>query len=45
MGKDKTWTPTLDLLHGRLSWTESMDPLSWTASIDTFYFDRKNNEK
>ena len=32
-GEDKTWTPTLDPVHG---------PLSWTGSTDTFYFDRKN---
>ena len=36
MGEDKTWNPTLDPVHG---------PLSLTGSIDTFYFDRKNNEK
>ena len=42
MGEDKTWTPTLDPVHGPLSWTGSMDPLSWTGSIDAFYFDRKN---
>ena len=38
MGEDKTWTPgpwtpTSDPVHG---------PLSWTGSIDAFYFDRKN---
>ena len=47
VGEDKTWapgpwTPTLDPVHGPLSWTGSMDPLSWTGSIDAFYFDRKN---
>ena len=41
-GEDKTWTPTLDPVHGPLSWTGSMDPLSWTGSTDAFYFDRKN---
>ena len=41
-GEDKTWTrgpwtPTLDRVHGPLSWTGSMDPLSWTRSMDTFF--------
>ena len=41
-GEDKTWTtgpwtPTLDRVHGPLSWTGSMDPLSWTGSMDTFF--------
>ena len=41
LGEDKTWTsgpwtPTLDRVHGLLSWTGSMDPLSWTGSMDTF---------
>ena len=36
-GEDKTWTrgpwtPSLDQVHGPLSWTGSMDPLSWTGS-------------
>ena len=42
MGEDKTWTrgpwtPTLDQVHGPLSWTGSMDPLSWTGSMDSFF--------
>ena len=36
-GEDKTWTPTLDRVHGPLSWTGSMDPLSWTRSMDSFF--------
>ena len=45
-GEDKTWTrgpwtPTLDRVHGPLSWTGSMDPLSWTRFMDSFF----NNEK
>ena len=41
-GEDKTWTrgpwtPTLDRVHGPLSWTGSMDPLSWTGSMDSFF--------
>ena len=47
LGEDKTWTrgpwtPTLDRIHGPLSWTGSMDPLSWTGSMDSFFL---NNEK
>ena len=37
MGEDKTWTPSLDRVHGPLSWTGSMDPLSWTRSMDSFF--------
>ena len=29
--------PSLDRVHGPLSWTGSMDPLSWTRSIDSFF--------
>ena len=41
-GEDKTWTrspwtPSLDRVHGPLSWTGSMDPLSWTRSMDSFF--------
>ena len=41
-GEDKTWTrgpwtPTLDQVHGPLSWTGSMDPLSWIGSMDSFF--------
>ena len=31
------WTPTLDRVHGPLSWTGSMHPLSWRGSMDTFF--------
>ena len=39
-GEDKTWTrgpwtPSLHRVHGPLSWTGSMDPLSW--SMDSFF--------
>ena len=42
-GEDKTWTrgpwtPTLDRVHGPLSWTGSMDPLSWTGSAYGQFF-------
>ena len=42
-GEDKTWTrgpwtPSLDRVHGPLSWTRSMDPLSWTRSMDSFFY-------
>ena len=41
MGEDKRWTrgpwtPSLDRVHGPLSWTGSMDSLSWTRSMDSF---------
>ena len=43
MGEDKRWTrgpwtPSLDRVHGPLSWTGSMDPLSWTRSMDSFFY-------
>ena len=30
------WTPSLDRVHGPLSWTGSMHPLSWTRSMHIF---------
>ena len=49
-GEDKTWTrgpwtPTLDRVHGPLSWTGSMDPLSWTGSMDSFFKIMRNEQK
>ena len=49
-GEDKTWTrgpwtPTLDQVHGPLSWTGSMDPLSWTGSMDSFFLIMRNEQK
>ena len=43
LGEDKTWTrgswtPSLDQVHGPLSWTGSMDSLSWTRSMDIFFY-------
>ena len=43
LGEDKTWTrgpwtPSLDRVHGPLSWTGSMDPLSRTRSMDSFFY-------
>ena len=43
LGEDKTWTrgswtPSLDRVHGPLSWTGSMDSLSWTRSMDIFFY-------
>ena len=31
-------TPSLDRVHGPLSWNVSMDPLSWTRSMDSFFY-------
>ena len=39
------WTPTLDQVHGLLSWTGSMDPLSWTGSMDSFFKVMRNEQK
>ena len=45
LGEDKTWTPTLDRVHGPLSWTGSMDPLLWTGSMDRFFLIMRNEQK
>ena len=41
VGEDKTWTPSLDRVHGPPSWTRSMDPLHgpgpWTPFFLLFF--------
>ena len=43
-GEDKTWTkgpwtPTLNRVHGPLSWTGSINPLPWTGPWTLFFKD------